>query len=79
MVLKLMGSNRWLVELWRSIERLLEGEPWSAMNKSNSNTKGKSPLKGKPWGPRGANAIRVPKNELDTADFLIDGLTSGRA
>jgi hypothetical protein len=45
------------------------------MNKSNSNTKSKSPLKGKPMGPRGANAIRVPKNELDTADFLIDGLT----
>jgi hypothetical protein len=27
----------------------------------------------------GANAIRVPKKGLDTADFLIDGLTSGRA
>ena len=33
------------------------------------------PSEGKTMGPRGANAIRVPKNELDTADFLIDGLT----
>jgi hypothetical protein len=31
------------------------------------------PSEGKTMGPRGANAIRVPKNELDTADFLIDG------
>jgi hypothetical protein len=28
---------------------------------------------------RDANAIRVPKKELDTADFLIDGLTCGCA
>jgi hypothetical protein len=45
-----------------SIARLLEGEPWSA--KSNSNTKSKSPLKGKPGGFNGAHAIRVPKNSL---------------
>ena len=37
------------------------------------------PSEGKTVRPRGANAIRVPKNELDTADFLIDGLTSRRA
>lgn len=28
----------------------LEGEPLVGVNKSNSNTKSKTPLKGKPWG-----------------------------
>lgn len=37
------------------------------------------PFEGEKLGPHGAKAIRVPKNELDIADFLIDGLTCGRA
>jgi len=47
-------------------------------NKSNSNTKSKT-LSEEEMESRGANAIRVPKKGLDTADFLIDGLTCGRA
>jgi len=44
------------------------------VNKSNSNTKSKTPLKGNPWG------FLAPKdscfqNQLDIAGFLIDGLS----
>ena len=49
------------------------------MSKKQQQHQKQKPSEGKTMGPRGANAIRVPKNELDTADFLIDGLTSGRA
>ena len=41
-----------------------EREPWSAQQ-IKSNTKSKTPLKGKPGSLRGPHAIRVPKNRLD--------------
>jgi len=49
------------------------------MNKKQQQHQKQKPSEGKTMEPRGANAIRVPKNELDTADFLIDGLTWQRA
>ena len=51
-----------------------KGEPWSALAKSNSNTKSKTPLKRK-WGLMAPMRFGVPKKEFDYADFLIDGLT----
>jgi hypothetical protein len=49
------------------------------MNKKQQQHQKQKPFEGKTMGPLGANTIRVLKNEVDTADFLIDGLTSGRA
>jgi hypothetical protein len=49
------------------------------MNKKQQQHQKQKPSEGKTMGPLGANTIRVPKNELDTADFLIDGLNSRRA
>jgi hypothetical protein len=79
MVLKFLGSNRWLVEPQCSIERLTRRRALVGMNKSNSNTKSKTLFEGKTIGASGSKKIRVFKNQLDTADFLIDGLTCRRA
>jgi len=79
MVLKLMGSNRWLVELWSSIERLPRRRALVGMHQKQQQHQKQKPFEGKTMGPVGANTIRVPKNEVDTADFLIDGLCSRRA
>jgi hypothetical protein len=49
------------------------------MNKKQQQHQKQKPFEGKTMGPLGANTIRVLKNEVDTADFLIDGLTSRRA
>jgi hypothetical protein len=49
------------------------------MNKKQQQHQKQKPFEGKTMEPLGANTIRVPKNELDAADFLIDGLTSRRA
>jgi hypothetical protein len=49
------------------------------MHKKQQQHQKQKPFEGKTMGPLGANTIRVPKNEVDTADFLIDGLTCGRA
>jgi hypothetical protein len=64
------------VEPLSSIKRLLEGEPWSAQQ-CNTKTKSKTL-----WGRENQNlASNAPVclKDLDTADFLIDGLPSGRA
>jgi len=48
------------------------------VGKSKKQHQKQKPSEGKNRRHRGSHAIRVPKKELDTADFLIDGLTSGR-
>jgi len=56
------------------IERLLEGEPWSGSNKKQQQHQ-KQNLLGKRKPVSWLRRTRVPQNQLDTADFLIDGLT----
>jgi hypothetical protein len=62
------------VELEGFIERLLEGEPWSAATKKASATP-----KAKPSGEEKTGLLSpahsCSPNHLDTADFLIEGLT----
>jgi hypothetical protein len=64
MVLKFLGSNRWLVEPQCSIERLTRRRALVGLSKKQQQHQKQKPFEGKTMKPRGDNAIRVPKKSL---------------